>query len=68
MIVIRRENPTFPDQVVGEVIETAVTDVDAVVQRSHQAFESWAALSLEDRCAALTAAADLVTPEIFDEA
>ncbi|CAB4613693.1 MAG: aldehyde dehydrogenase family protein [Actinobacteria bacterium] len=67
MIVIRRENPTFPDQVVGEVIETAVTDIDAVVQRSHQGFETWSALSLEDRCAALTAAADLVTPEIFDE-
>ncbi|MCX6418455.1 MAG: aldehyde dehydrogenase family protein [Actinobacteria bacterium] len=67
MNVIRRENPTFPDRIVGEVYETSVADVDAIVQRSDEAFRVWSRLSLDQRCQELAAAADLVTPELYDE-
>jgi len=65
--VIRRENPTFPDRIVGEVNETSVADVDPIVQRSHAAFKEWSGLSLEQRCQVLADAADLVTPELYDQ-
>ena len=67
MNVIRRENPTFPDRIVGEVNETSVADVDPIVQRSHAAFKEWSGLSLEQRCKVLADAADLVTPELYDQ-
>ncbi|HCK79327.1 MAG TPA: betaine-aldehyde dehydrogenase, partial [Actinobacteria bacterium] len=67
MIVIQRENPARPEEIVGSVPEIAPDEVDGVVRGAHSAFLKWSALSLAERCAQLTAAADGITDEIFDQ-
>lgn len=65
MSVIVRENPTFPDQVVGQVDETSAAGIDAVVKAADAAQIAWADLSLDERCRILSAAADLLTDDVI---
>lgn len=53
--MIERRNPARPAEVVGAVEETA--DVGAVVDAAAAVQRTWAPVSLEERCAALAAAA-----------
>lgn len=59
MGLLERENPAYPDQIVGSVETSSPADVDAAVRTADAAQRGWAQVPLEDRCAALLAAAAL---------
>jgi acyl-CoA reductase-like NAD-dependent aldehyde dehydrogenase len=61
-----RENPAHPDEVVGAVGVATPRHVDGVVRRAADAQRGWAASALGERCAAVRAAADSLTPEFLD--
>ncbi|NNH68499.1 aldehyde dehydrogenase family protein [Nocardia uniformis] len=57
-MLITRENPAHPSEIVGTVSVTAPDTVDAVVRQSHREFRDWSTRSLDHRLDALAAAAD----------
>lgn len=56
-MIVERENPACPTEVVGTVPVTAPDAVDAVVREAHKQFREWSGRSLSDRLAAIRAAA-----------
>ncbi|WP_370614845.1 aldehyde dehydrogenase family protein [Mumia qirimensis] len=61
---ISRENPARIDEVVGSCPVAGAAEVDAVVERAHQAQRAWAAVPVAERAGALRAAADRIEPEL----
>ncbi|WP_378738069.1 aldehyde dehydrogenase family protein [Nocardia brasiliensis] len=56
-MIIERENPACPTEIVGAVPVTAPDAVDAVVREAHKQFREWSGRSLPDRLAAIRTAA-----------
>jgi acyl-CoA reductase-like NAD-dependent aldehyde dehydrogenase len=55
-----RENPARPSETVGAVGASTPGDVDVVVRRADSAQKLWASVPLEERCATVRAAADVL--------
>lgn len=55
---LARENPAFPDHIVGEVTISSAIDVRAAVSMAEQVQHSWCCRSVEDRCGELRLAID----------
>jgi len=57
---VERFDPTHPDRRVGHALAIGADDVDGVVRGAHRAFLAWRERPLEERVAAVNAAADAV--------
>jgi aldehyde dehydrogenase len=61
-------NPAHPEEIVGSIPMCDGADVDLAVAAARKAQPAWAALSLDERCAMLAAAAGALAPIIPDAA
>jgi RHH-type transcriptional regulator, proline utilization regulon repressor / proline dehydrogenase / delta 1-pyrroline-5-carboxylate dehydrogenase len=59
-------NPSFPDNVVGHVVEAGIPEAERAVKAARDAFEKWSRTSFETRCRLLERAADIMHRQRYE--